>query len=345
MTIAVTLARVLLILVFVVAAAAKLARRSQTVGMLRAFGVPATVAGPLARILPVAEMAVAVALISSATARYGAAAAVALFTFFTLGMAINLAVGRKPDCNCFGALASAPIGFSTVLRNLALLSIGLFLIWQLRNSSGAAVGFTIGPSTLGSTALTIALIEAWGLLQIIAQNGRLLSRLDELERQAGRGSPSRSQLSPGSAAPAFSLPDLAGEELTLDTLLGGRKLLLLFFVDVNCGPCHRLIASLSQWERDLESHADVAIVASGNAASIRRLFGRGQSPVLMQREHELADAYRIYSTPSAVLILPDGTIAGPVAEGPEAIRALVGVIENAVAVRRPSQVAVVHANS
>jgi hypothetical protein len=45
--------------------------------------------------------------------------------------------------------------------------------------------------------------------------------------------------------------------------------------------------------------------------------------VLLQRDREVAQAYQIQGTPSAVLVRPDGTIGSPLAQDADAIRALV----------------------
>jgi peroxiredoxin len=45
--------------------------------------------------------------------------------------------------------------------------------------------------------------------------------------------------------------------------------------------------------------------------------------VLLQKDREVAEAYLAYGTPSAVLVRQDGTIGSPVAQGADAIRALV----------------------
>ena len=61
-------ARVILALVFVVAGLAKLADRAGARQALRDFGVPAALATPLGSLLPLAELAVAVALLPTRSA-------------------------------------------------------------------------------------------------------------------------------------------------------------------------------------------------------------------------------------------------------------------------------------
>ena len=99
----------LLAVVFVAAGAAKLADRAGSRQAVADFGVPSSLATPLATLLPLAELAVAAALIPAASAWWGALGALALLLLFVAGIGINLARGRKPDCHCFGSLSSGPI--------------------------------------------------------------------------------------------------------------------------------------------------------------------------------------------------------------------------------------------
>src|SRR5438067_4473135 len=104
-------ARVVLAMVFGAAGLAKLADRAGSRRALIGFGLPAALAAPLGVLLPLAELAVAVALIPAATAWWGAGGALALLLLFIVGVGTNLALGRKPDCRCFGQVAAGPVGW------------------------------------------------------------------------------------------------------------------------------------------------------------------------------------------------------------------------------------------
>ncbi len=110
MDIVVLIARVVLALVFFIAGAAKVADSAGSRQALLDFGVPAWLASPLGRLLPLAELAVAVALIPAATAWWGALGALSVILAFVAGIGLNLARGKKPECRCFGQLHSAPAG-------------------------------------------------------------------------------------------------------------------------------------------------------------------------------------------------------------------------------------------
>ena len=107
---ALLVARLLLAAVFFVAGLAKLVDRAGAQQSLINFGVPARLARPFSILLPVAEVAVAAALLPMTTAWWGAVGALALLLVFVAGISVNLARGRRPDCHCFGQLHSAPAG-------------------------------------------------------------------------------------------------------------------------------------------------------------------------------------------------------------------------------------------
>src|SRR5258705_809086 len=92
-------------------------------------------------------------------------------------------------------------------------------------------------------AWLVILAGCWLGWQLLRQNGRILLRLDDLEKRLNElefGGPDEPEGLPlGSAAPAFELPDLAGNSRTL-TEFRGRPLLLVFF-NTACGFCPELL--------------------------------------------------------------------------------------------------------
>src|SRR6266566_2700161 len=86
MSVVVVLARLVLALIFVVAGLAKLADLAGSRKALRDFGVPAKLATPFGLLLPLAELAVAVALIPTRTAWWGTLGALVLLLLFVGGI-------------------------------------------------------------------------------------------------------------------------------------------------------------------------------------------------------------------------------------------------------------------
>jgi uncharacterized membrane protein YphA (DoxX/SURF4 family) len=130
------IARLVLVVIFAVAGITKLADRSGSRQAIIDFGLPSSFAAPLGVLLPLAELAMAIALIPASTALWGAIGALTLLLLFIIGIGINLARGRKPDCHCFGQLHSAAAGWKTLARNGGLAALAGFVLWQGYDGAG-----------------------------------------------------------------------------------------------------------------------------------------------------------------------------------------------------------------
>src|SRR4029078_4005557 len=128
--------QILLAAILIIAAFAKLASLSRTRQSLEGFGVPAEWIVPASWALPLAELLSGFLLLLPATAWWGAVAAFLLFNVFNAVIAYNLALGRRPECNCFGQLHSTPVGRSTLARNLGF-TLAAAAIVLLRSPTGS----------------------------------------------------------------------------------------------------------------------------------------------------------------------------------------------------------------
>jgi len=331
MDIALLFARLLLSGVFLVAGVAKLADREGSRQAIVGFGVPAALAAPLAIVLPLAELAVAAALIPTATAFWGALGTLALLLLFVAGIGTNLARGRRPDCHCFGQLHSAPAGWSTLARNGVLAGVAALLVWWgLEGEVGPSVVGWIGALStdqlliFASAMVVLVLSAQWlFLFGLLRQDRRLLTRLNAVEeRLASAGL--ASGLPIGVPAPAFALKDLSGEEVTLDGLRARGKPVMLLFTDPDCEFCAELLPEVGAWQQRYAEKLTISVVGQGtveeNSAEVSE---HGLENVLLQEDWEVADAYEIDATPGALIVSPEGTIGSPVAEGPDEVQALV----------------------
>ncbi|MGD9891293.1 MAG: redoxin domain-containing protein [Dehalococcoidia bacterium] len=345
MDIALLAARLVLAAVFATAGISKLFDLKGSRQALRDFGLPAVLARPFGFVLPVAEIAVAVALLPAGTAWYGALGALGLLVLFVAGIGYNVARGRAPDCHCFGQLHSEPAGWSTLARNGVLALIAAFVVFQGPDNVGRGAvswmgdlgGVELLAVILAVVACALVLGEAWVILQLLRQQGRLLVRMDELEaavRQIGQpggvaplsapAAPPGPGLPVGSPAPSFALPGLYGEVLPLDALRAAGKPVLLTFVDPDCGPCTALLPDLGRWQRELAPTLAVTLISRGSVeANRQKVAGLGITQVLLQTDREIQAAYQVVGTPSAVLVQADGAVGSPLAQGAEEIRALV----------------------
>ncbi len=355
MDVVLLLARLVLAGVFLVAGGAKLADRRGSIEAMRGFGVPDRLAAPAGIALPVAEIAVAILLIPTATARWGALGALALLLAFVGGIAWNLAKGNQPDCHCFGQLHSEPAGWPTLIRNGALAAVAAFVLIAGWDDAGASVvgwlgdlsGFEGAMLAIGVVALAVIAVEGWALFHLLQQNGRLLIRLDALEEAIESGPAARpaapantgpiSGLRVGTPAPSFELPNLAGAQTPLADLIAPDTQTMLVFSDPGCGPCNALMPELARWQQEHAGKLTIAVISRGDLEENRSKAGQhGIRNVLLQKNREIAEAYESRGTPSAVLVRPNMTIGSAVAGGAEAIRGLVATATTAPAVRVPT---------
>ncbi len=269
----------------------------------------------------------------------GAAGALALLLIFIVAIAVNLAHNRRPECHCFGQIASAPIGRGMLLRNGVLALLAGMVLWQSwQRPSISAVQWIAQLSAWQAVALVGGAImlgllaaQTWFLLHLFRQHGRLLLRIDALERMlpAQQHAPVPAPMPAvglplGAPAPRFQLPDLANHMQRVDTLLAPRKPVLLLFSDPGCGPCNALLPDVARWQRDLNDQLTIALISRG-ATEVNRLKSteHGVQQVLLQRNREVAEAFHAPVTPAAVVVLPDGSIGSNLAQGADEIHALV----------------------
>src|ERR671911_1220121 len=192
---ALLIARLVLGAVFTLAGVAKLSDLKGSRQAIIEFGVPSAIAAPLGLLLPLAELVVAATLLPASTAWWGAMGALSLLSVFVVGISINLAHGRKPDCHCFGQLHSAPAGWKTLARNGVVAAGAGFVLWQGYDGAGpSAIAWLGALSTaqvlglLGGVLVLALLAGQWVfLVHLLRQNGRLLVRLEAVEESVAAG--------------------------------------------------------------------------------------------------------------------------------------------------------------
>jgi peroxiredoxin len=179
------------------------------------------------------------------------------------------------------------------------------------------------------TLLPWLLIAAgtWLGYQLVRQNGRILLRLEAIERQLGARSPAQRRepvgLPVGTLAPDFELPDLTGARRKLSEFRG-RDVLLIFF-NPKCGFCAKMADDLAA--QPLGAGGGWAIplvVTTGNPDENRQLVERHGIPcvVLRQEQMEVASRFRVLGTPMGYRIDAAGRIASELTVGAEALLAL-----------------------
>jgi uncharacterized membrane protein YphA (DoxX/SURF4 family) len=116
-----SIASILLGLTFVVAGGAKIAAGPRWPAHVADLGAP-KIAGPT---LPWIELLVGAALIAQLGEPLAAWAAIVLTVAFSALIARRLSQGRHPVCACFGSWSAKPLGPGHLVRNAAMLALGV----------------------------------------------------------------------------------------------------------------------------------------------------------------------------------------------------------------------------
>ena len=177
----------------------------------------------------------------------------------------------------------------------------------------------------------LILISIWvGFYQLVKQQGRILLRLDELERslRASHGSFGQEEdavdgLAPGTLFPDFELPDVAGRNRGLAEFRGKR--LLLIHWNFDCGFCEAISGELARLESDIEKqNARIVLLAFGDAAFNRRQAASHglKSPILLVNENLIPEPFKHQGTPVAYFLDEHLNVAAAFASGADQVLAL-----------------------
>jgi peroxiredoxin len=197
---------------------------------------------------------------------------------------------------------------------LALLS--LVIIWQASNPS------TDSRAPAVAAGVLVALVVANFGRGFVTEWRTSLADGTGVAQDAGQ-TPMAS-LAAGSQAPSFALRSLGGETVSLARLLDPGLPAVIVFSDPDCGPCSALLPKIAEWQREFAAQLTLAIVSRGTPEANRvKAHDYGLANVLLQTGREVASAYGVLGTPSAVLVTAAGRIGSPPAQGHADITSLV----------------------
>jgi len=120
----------------------------------------------------------------------------------------------------------------------------------------------------------------------------------------------------GEPAPEVRLPDLEGNELSLQAFR--RKETLVLFWNPGCGFCQQMLPDLKQWEATSAEDAPKLLVVSAGSEEANREMGLS-STVLLDQQFAVGRAFGASGTPSAVLVDSQSRVASEVAVGGPAV--------------------------
>jgi peroxiredoxin len=189
------------------------------------------------------------------------------------------------------------------------------------------------------TAIVFAMVLPWLLIalgtwlgfQLLRQNGRLLLRLEAIEKRLAPRAEAKGReaggLLVGTRAPDFELPDLTGVRHKLSEFRD--KNVLLIFFDPRCGFCTRMAADLAALPAAGGGDRAVPVVVStGDAKENRKLVEKYgiRCLLLLQEEREVASKFRAQGTPMGYRIDGAGRIASELTVGAEPLLQLAAPI-------------------
>jgi methylamine dehydrogenase accessory protein MauD len=154
-------------------------------------------------------------------------------------------------------------------------------------------------------ALLVALCGFFVLLGLVVLG--ILRQIGVIQRQLAESSPLNG-LAPGTKAPDFILPTLAGQTMSLRQYLG-RKVLLVF-VGPSCGPCERVLPEIADVAASRGVRDTVLLISRGGRVANQELAGgptRGL-PLVYEEEPHVAQAYQVPGTPFACLVDERGVV-------------------------------------
>ncbi len=188
---------------------------------------------------------------------------------------------------------------------------------------------------------SLILISIWvGFHQLVKQQGRILLRLDALERATASARNSVGQpehaavegLPVGTVFPGFELTDLSGKNRSLSDFRGQR--LLLVYWNFDCGFCEAIADDIAHLESDLRrQNAQVVLLASGDESFNREHAARHglHSPILLTKENGIPEPFKHQGTPVAYFVDGEAQVAASFASGADEVLALARRIANSAA--------------
>jgi peroxiredoxin/uncharacterized membrane protein YphA (DoxX/SURF4 family) len=306
--------------VFALAGTAKLFDLSASRRAVIDFGIPAPAGQVLGNLLPLVELAMALALVFHPTARWGALVALVLLLAFVAGIANALRQGKDVDCGCFGPVYSATASTLTLVRNAVLAALALVVV--LEGPAPAIDGWVADRSAaeLVAIAIAIALAGVAALAWILWSKTRTLQRmLDEAPEH--RHDPQGLPL--GALAPRFALPDRHGEIHTLESSLAEGRRVVLTFMDAGCGPCKTVGHKIARWQSAFADRLRIVVISAGTAQQSQGVWDEYGIDVLFDAKDELSRAFLLKSTPTALIVEPDGRVGSMPSAGVHGVEVLV----------------------
>jgi hypothetical protein len=181
-----------------------------------------------------------------------------------------------------------------------------------------------GPATAAAIVIGVLLAGlvalAWFGWALLRQNGRLLLHVEAQASELASGPVLDDPATPtaGEPAPDFAAASVAGDAVSLGSLLAPGLPVALVFTDTGCGACERALEEAARSDPD---RVTVAVVMRGVGARAReRADALGLPLVVHDAGDELFAAFRVPGAPGTLVLDADGRVARPLQMGSDAAR-------------------------
>lgn len=312
----------------------KLRDRVAYAGAVDGFSaLPAAARAAAKRALPVVEMALGALLLVTAGAFLSVFAwvATALMLAFTALIAVTLARGERPTCQCFGAASAEPISGWTLLRNVALVALFGGLAAGVAPGAGliGALGDASDDARSGLAALVLGTVA---VIVLCVRQDRLLAsgHVPSTSAVTADGGPPQPPSLSTEPIPPMHLTSPTGVPTQLREMAQDQAQLLVY-VSPTCSTCHQLVPLVTDWQQLLGDELDVRLVSIGNHEDSAQVYPH-QIDQLWFDDEQGYGRLGIPGTPSALLLGTNGTIAAGPAAGVPAIQELLGTVVQALGV-------------
>lgn len=309
----------LIAVLLLISGAAKVRHPEETRSAFNQLRLPGLLTdSPAPRVLPWAEIVLAIALLAVPAPFAVVVAVVALVLFVSYLVVIVRALGfdYPVTCSCFGRLGLGEVTRRTAVRNVLLVVLALLAVWSATAPDSVVARLATARAEtwlwLALVVLTVAVVVAtFGG----TKGGPLASPTATDEAAEGELVDYARQ-----PLPYASLEDETGRSLPLTTLIS-QGATMLVFVSPGCGPCATPIERIPAWDELLGPVRVRAVVSMPLEAAL------GSVPHLAERilHDPQATLARIFGigTPGAVLLGGDGLLAGGPVQGSADVLAFV----------------------
>lgn len=309
----------LIAVLLLISGAAKVRHPEETRSAFNQLRLPGLLTdSPAPRVLPWAEIVLAIALLAVPAPFAVVVAVVALVLFVSYLVVIVRALGfdYPVTCSCFGRLGLGEVTRRTAVRNVLLVVLALLAVWSATAPDSVVARLA---TARAETWLWLALVVLTVAVVVVTFGGT-------------KGGPLVSPIATDDAAegeivdyarqplPYAALEDETGQSLPLRSLVSNGAMMLVF-VSPGCGPCATPIERIPAWDELLGPVAVRAVVSlplETTLAAVPHLAER----ILHDPQATLARIFGI-GTPGAVLLGGDGLLAGGPVQGSTEVLAFV----------------------